>query len=398
MASNDSNVVRFPGAAREENHGRRLIPSRLLEARLAKRLNQTELAAIIGVSRQAISSYELGDKTPEPATMRALAEALGQPIGFFTQEATPAFGAFSANFFRKTGADTKRRNMACEVFARWLSQTAYVFDEVANYPKVDLPSFEPSSSTSSHYEDDEIEAIAEKVRDHFGLGLGPISNVVRLLETKGVLIARVQIPGENIEAFSYWSGQRPFIFMASEKESGARARFDVAHELGHLVLHRWIGVDDLEDKDRLKEIESEADRFAGAFLLPRRSFPNEVYSPRLMAFVDLKMRWKVSIGAMIYRCKNLGLFDEQQVTNLYKQISFKKWRKMEPLDGPNGLPLEQPLLLRRVSELVLESGRLHKDAVTSALSFSPEMIEQLAGLPTGYLASGHIADFEPTLK
>lgn len=398
MASNDNNVVRFPGAVREENHGRRLIPSRLLEARLAKRLNQTELATLIGVSRQAISSYELGDKTPEPATMRALAEALGQPIGFFTKDETPVFGEFSTNFFRKTGSDTKRRNMACEVFARWLSQTAFVFNELVNYPAVDLPAFEPRSSTSSHYLDEEIEEIAEKVRDHFRLGLGPISNVVRLLETKGVIIARLQIPGENIEAFSYWSGQRPFIFMASEKESGARARFDVAHELGHLVLHRWVGVDDIENKDRLKEIESEADRFAGAFLMPRKSFPNEVYSPRLMAFVDLKMRWKVSIAAMIYRCKTLGLFDEQQVTNLYKQISFKKWRKMEPHDGPNGLPLEQPLLLRRISELVVENGRRQKDEIKSFLSFAPEMIEQLIGLPAGYLASGQITDFEPTLK
>jgi Zn-dependent peptidase ImmA (M78 family)/transcriptional regulator with XRE-family HTH domain len=398
MVNKSSNIVSFPVAVREENSGRRLIPSRLLEARLAKRLNQTELSALIGVSRQAISSYEIGGKTPEPTTMRALAEALGQPISFFTQEAIPAFGEFSANFFRKTGSDTKRRNMACEVLARWLSQAAYVFNDVANYPSVDLPSFEPQSATSSHYETEEIELIAEKVRDHFGLGLGPISNVVRLLETKGILIARVQITGESIEAFSYWSGQRPFIFLASEKDSGARARFDVAHELGHLVLHRWVGADDLEDKNRLKEIESEADRFAGAFLLPRRSFPNEVYSPRLMAFVDLKMRWKVSIGAMIYRCKNLGLFDEQQVTNLYKQISFKKWRTKEPLDGPNGLPIEQPLLLRRIAELVVESGRLQKDEIMTSLSFSPEMIEQLVGLPDGYFASDQIKDFEPTLK
>ncbi|WP_081628631.1 helix-turn-helix domain-containing protein [Novispirillum itersonii] len=398
MENNTNNVIRFPKAARDDNHGRRLIPARLLEARLAKRLNQTEVANLIGVSRQAISSYELGDKVPEPPTMHALAEALEQPISFFTKEVTPSFGVFSTNFFRKTGADTKRRNLACEVFARWLSQTAYVFDEVTNYPKVDLPAFEPQSRTSPHYEDEEIEDIAEKVREHFGLGLGPISNVVRLLETKGIIVSRVQIPDENIEAFSFWSGQRPFIFMASEKESCARARFDAAHELGHLVLHRWVGGEDLEDKERLKKIESEADRFAGAFLLPRRSFPNEIYSPRLMAFVELKKRWKVSIAAMIYRCKNLGIFDDQQITNLYKQISFKKWRKIEPLDGPNGLPLEQPILLRRVSELVVESGRRHKDEIKAALSFAPEMIEQLTGLPKGYLSSDRISDFDITLK
>jgi Zn-dependent peptidase ImmA (M78 family)/transcriptional regulator with XRE-family HTH domain len=397
MAHN-GNIVHFPHAVRDEGHGRRLIPARLVEARLAKRLNQTELAEIVGVSRQAISQYEQGAKIPESATMRRLADALDQPISFFTKDGTPAFGEFSVNFFRKTGADTKRRNMACEVFARWLSQTAFVFDPVVNYPEVDLPSFEPASQTSSRYDEEEIEIIAEKVREHFGLGLGPISNVVRLLESKGVVVCRVQIPGENIEAFSFWSGTRPFVFLASDKESGARARFDAAHELGHLVLHRWVGADEIESKERLKEIEAEADRFAGAFLLPRKSFPNEVYSPRLMAFQDLKLRWKVSIQAMIYRCKHLGIFDDQQITNLYKQISFKGWRKMEPYDGPSGLPLEQPMLLRRISELVVEKGKRQKDDIINALSISPSMIEQLAGLPNGFLSSKPVMEFEPTLK
>lgn len=396
--ANKDNIIRFPFAAHDEPRGRRLIPARLLEARLASRLNQTELASLIGVSRQAVSAYEQGEKSPEPNTMRLLAEALEQPIGYFTKSEIATFGTHSINYFRKTGADTKRRNMACEVYASWLAQAAYLFEPVAKFPEVDIPHFEPRSSTSSRYEEDEIEEIAEQVRNRFGLGLGPISNVVRLLEVKGIVVARVQITGENIEAFSFWSGPRPFVFLASEKESGARARFDAAHELGHLVLHRWIGADEIEDKKRLKEIEYEADRFAGAFLLPRKSFPNEVYSPRLMAFVDLKARWKVSVQAMIYRCKSLGLFDEQQVTNLYKQISFKKWRKLEPLDGPNGIPLEQPILLKKIVELVVESGRMQKDDIRSKLGVSPETIEQMTGLEPRFLATGSPPDFVPTLK
>ena len=91
-------------------------------------------------------------------------------------------------------------------------------------------------------------------------------------------------------------------------------------------------------------------------LLPRRSFPNEVYTPRLDAFVELKRRWKVAIQAMVYRCKDLGIFDEDQITNLYKQISYRKWRTKEPLDDPKLLPLEQPTLLNRAVTLVLESG------------------------------------------
>lgn len=396
--SNSDNVIRLRPAALDHHQARRLIPARLIEGRLVNGFNQSELAAMVGVSRQAVSSYEQGDKVPDPETMIGIAKALRQPVSFFVTEMPRNFGPLSVNFFRKTGADTKRRNMACEVYARWFSQAAFTFEAVANFPEVAIPSFEPKSTVTNRYEDDEIEEIAESVRGHFGLGLGPISNVVRLMESVGVVMCRIDMEGEKVEAFSFWSGTRPFVCLASDKESGARARYDAAHELGHLVLHRWVGADEIEDKARLKEIEREADRFAGAFLLPRKSFPNEVYSPRLGAFVELKKRWKVSIQAMIYRCKNLGIFDEQQITNLYKQISFKKWRTSEPLDGPGGIPLEKPILLGKIAALVLESGRMRVDEIKVALGYSVLVIERLFGLPSGALGQGVEIDFNPSLK
>lgn len=398
MAANE-NIIRFPNAARDESPGRLLIPERLVEARLACRLNQTELANAVGVTRQAVSSYEQGAKRPDPTTMVAIAERLGQPINFFTRERPATFGPSSANFYRKVGADTKRRNSACATYADWLAQAAYAFNDLVNYPEVLLPSFEPKERDTNRYTEDEIEEIAESVREFFGLGLGPISNVVRLLESKGVIVCRIVIPDEKIEAFSFWRGERPFVFLASEKESAARSRLDAAHELGHLCLHRWIGSEEIEDPKKLKEIEREADRFAAAFLLPRKSFANEIYSPRLMAFVDLKRRWKVSIQAMVYRCKTLGIFDDQQVTNLYKQISAKKWRTHEPLDGLDGLPLEQPLLLSKVASMVLEAGRMKSDVLQSALGLSPDWIESLTGLPEGSLSSDPIeTDISPTFR
>jgi Zn-dependent peptidase ImmA (M78 family) len=395
----NNNILSFPATAQPSQIGRLLIPERLTEGRLAARLTQTELAGRIGVSRQAVSAYEIGDKSPDPLVLRKISEELGQPVNFFTKVKRLTFGKHSANFFRKKGADTKRRNQACEIYAEWLASSAFAFDATANFPAVNIPQFEPTRSSSHSYTEDEIEDIAEAVRKFFNLGLGPISNVIRLLETKGVIICRLSIPGEKIEAFSYWSGDRPFVFLASDKKSAARARFDVAHELAHLCLHRWVGKEELEDELRLKEIESEADHFAGAFLLPRKSFPNEVYSPRAEAFIDLKARWKVSIQAMVYRCKNLGIFDERQVTNVYKQISYKKWRTIEPLDaGVKGLPLEEPLLLRRVAELVFQSGRYRVDELKADLGLSDETIEQLIGLPLGALSAQTPDTYEPTLK
>ncbi|WP_417814629.1 helix-turn-helix domain-containing protein [Thalassospira alkalitolerans] len=395
-ATND-NVVGFPEAAQDRS-GRFLIPERLYEARVASRLNQTELAALVGVSRQAVSSYEMGNKSPEPPVMRKLAEALEQPISYFTKTDLESFGKRSPNFFRKIGPDTKRRNQACEVYSDWLSRTAFAFDQYVNYPSVDIPQFEPENGSTGEYVDEEIERIAEQVREYFGLGLGPISNMVRLLESRGVIVCRMRMHGEKVEAFSFWSGKRPFVFMASDKNSAARARFDVAHELGHLCLHRWVSPEDIEDKARLKVIEAEANRFAGAFLLPRKSFVNEVYSPRVEAFVDLKVRWKVAIQAMIYRCKNLGLFDERQVTLLYKQISYKQWRIVEPHDGPTGLPLEQPVLLRKVAEVVFKNKLMSVDELKARLSIAEDTIEQLVGLDAGKLKSPTADGLNFTLK
>lgn len=392
MASND-NIVQLHPVGRA-----RLIPERLVEARYAERLTQTELAARVGVSRQAVSAYESGEKIPDPITLSKIALELGQPVAHFTKEVRRSFGRHSANFFRKKGADTRRRNQACSVLAEWFASTAYAFDLIANYPKVDLPCFEPKSADSSVYGDDEIEDIAADVRKFFGLGLGPISNVVRLLETKGVLVCRFVLTNESVEAFSYWSGDRPFIFLSSDKKSAARARFDVSHELAHLCLHRWVGKDEIEDGERLEQIEREADRFAGAFLLPRKSFPLEVYTPRAESFVDLKARWKVSIQAMVYRCKDLGLFDERQITNIYKQISYKKWRTVEPLDaGLRALQIEEPILLKRVAELVFESGRYAVDEFRSDMALSDSVLEQLLGVPIPR-GEGESLDLKPTLK
>lgn len=395
---NKDNVVGFPSPSRHQATKPFLVPERLTEARLAKCLTQTELASMVGVTRQAVSAYELGTKNPEPTTLQGIANSLGQSVRYFTKESHNSFGAFSVNYFRKVGADTNRRNLACDIYKKWFTASVHAFDDIANLPEVDIPQFEPNDQSSSAYTAEEIETIAEKVRDHFGLGLGPISNVIRLLEVKGVSICRLELIGQNVEAFSYWSGERPFIFLASDKGSAARARFDAAHELGHLCLHRWISASEVEDSKRLKQIEAEANRFAGAFLLPRKSFPNEIYSSRAEAFVPLKQRWKVAIQAMIYRCKDLELFDDQQVTNLWKQISYKKWKTKEPLDGEGGLLLEKPTLLSTIAELILASSRSLFDDIMSHLALPSNTLEQLWGMEPNRLRNNNEYYFNASLK
>ena len=238
MASN--RVVQFPSsAARANQAGRLLIPSKLRDARKVARLSQGDLGDRIGVSRQAVSAYERGDKSPEPTTFQKIAEVLDQPLSFFINPDNPRFGSAGARFYRKFGPETLRRNEASAVLGDWFVQTAKYFDEFVNYPTPSLPECAPKNS-GGRYEIEEINEIALSLRKLWGLGPGPISNVLALLESKGIVVCRYEMQGENVEAFSFWNGPRPFVFMTSEKEAGVRRRYDLAHELGHLILHRWV--------------------------------------------------------------------------------------------------------------------------------------------------------------
>jgi|ERR1043166_4917859 Zn-dependent peptidase ImmA (M78 family)/transcriptional regulator with XRE-family HTH domain len=383
---------------RTANVASRLRPSKLREARLAMRLTQTELADRVGVKRQSVSMYEAGQTSPEPAVMERIATELEQPLSYFVDDPPLEFGDSSTRFFRAFGANTKRRNLACEVLGGWLVKSAKFLDGYVNFPPLDVPAAYVPAASDGNYTPEEIEVAAANCRRSWGLGLGPISNVVSLLENKGIVVSRYVIPRESIEAFSFWNGDRPFVFLASEKESAVRARFDAAHELGHLILHRGIGTEDLEDnKERLRTIEREADRFANAFLLPAESFAAELFSAKLDAFVPLKRRWKVSIQAMVVRCRQLELIDEDQYTNLYKTISFRKWRKREPQDDV--LPLEEPKLLSHAVNLLLSSGQKSADDVALALQVNRGVIEELCNVPAGTLHSkANISEFRPTLK
>lgn len=390
-----SNVVSFPSGS-----PRRLVPSRLRDARRAKRFNQAELGRRIGVTRQAISAYERGDKAPDGDTFVKIVQVLEQPPTYFTSDARPAFGEASPRFFRKFGADTNRRNDACGVLGDWFVQTAYYFNQFVNYPAVRVPQATLPSDPSGFYEPDEIEQAADNCRKQWGLGFGPISNVLALLESNGITVCRYSLENEKIEAFSFWNGDRPFIFIASEKDSSVRSRFDLAHELGHLSLHRWLEESELEDPKILKIREAEADRFASAFLLPHKTFPNEVYTTRLDGFVSLKRRWLASVQAMIIRSRDLGLIDADQTLNLFKQVSFRKWRTKEPLDDPKIIQLEQPRLLRRAVQLVLDGKRKQPEEIIGDLALNASLLEAFCNLPPHTLTTEGttVEPYEPTLK
>lgn len=358
-----------------------LVPIRLTEARKARGYTMTELAKAIDVTRQAISQYESG-QNPSGEVLAKIIDVLNFPISFFTEPNNTLREHSAPVFFRSYAAATKKVRGMGEIRLHWLQRIRLFLEQYFDLPQVNFPNIPELETTDfEQFDTDLIEYVAEYVRRFWGLGDGPISDLTLLLEKQGAITSKIALDDYKLDAFSSWIDNRPFIILTKDKGSAVRSRFDAAHELGHLVLHRWVDREQIEEKQTLKLVEKQANRFASAFLLPKGSFPKEVMSTSLAHFITLKRRWRVSIQAMIYRCDDLGLLSENQVLYLRKRLG----RKLEPLDGE--LSPEEPKLLRQAIELLISDGGKTSDSIVNALKLPPKDIEELCNLESGSLSS-----------
>src|SRR3546814_18285164 len=126
-------------------------------------------------------------------------------------------------------------------------------------------------------------------------------DVIEKLETNGILVSRIHVGVEKLDAFSQWSDrfEIPFIVLGRDKASAVRQRFDALHELVHIVLPRSVSARKLNDHAFYNTVESQADRLAPCLLLPDREFLEELYEPYLEGFLALQDRGGVSVGGRI---------------------------------------------------------------------------------------------------
>ena len=169
--------------------------------------------------------------------------------------------------------------------------------------------------------------------------------------------------------------------LGSDKDSAARSRFDAAHELAHLILHNSVTK---LGPPLHKLLEEQANRFAGAFLLPVDGFTNDIGALlTLNSLWVLKRKWRVSIAAMIHRCEDLGILSQDQAKRLWIRHAQKGFKVREPLDDE--LPIEEPVFLQRCFELIITQMIQTKEDIVATLPLAPSDIEDLAGLIRGYL-------------
>lgn len=238
----------------------------------------------------------------------------------------------------------------------------------------------PTVQTPEWYNLDEetIEEIAENARSHLGFGIHPIEDVTLALENIGIPVLALEIENPKQAGFAYFSRslERPIIGVNTYRQSLARQRFSLAHELGHLLMHRGVTEADLKTSHKNKLIENQAHRFAAAFLFPRASFLREVHSCSLHEFAALKREWGISITAQIIRAKDLGLVSDEQSQSLWKQAAKKGYMSSlgEPWDDI--LPLERTRMLRRAVEAICAADSHLFDDLLRELPFPLHAMEE----------------------
>lgn len=315
-------------------HGKRLSIARRRRA-----MTKTILAQRIGVAPYTVLRYESGEIPLTEKIVSQVANELDFPVTFFEGADIDEPRRDNASFRGMASKSGKIMDAALASGA-----IAFLLDDWIS-SSFDRP--DPSLLDLQH---EKPEVAAMLMRQHWRLGDKPIKNMIHLLEANGVRVFSLAENTKEIDAFSLWRDDTPYVFLNRFKSS-ERSRFDTAHELAHLCLHKHGGAASVYQHS---DIEKEANAFAGAFLMPETDVRAICRKP-LYSIVDLcdhKKRWGVSISAFNYRAHELGLVPDARYNSNYVEMSRRGWLKEEPFS----LPREQSSILQDVMDDLLSRG------------------------------------------
>ena len=324
------------------------------------------------VTAQAISKYERGESMPSSGVLIALANALGVPVDYLASDSDIALETVD---FRRKRLTSKREEAQVEARVLDLLERYLTVEEILSLPTVrrDMPRDAP---WPVFHDLAEAEQAALGLRDRWGLGLDPIPNLVELLEERGVKV--LSMPLANIDGLTARVRREDqsiaLVIVVNRQDWGERQRFTLAHELGHMVLDVANRIDD----------EKAAHRFAGAFLIPAETLRAEIGKHRKSIgwseLFDLKGIFGVSVQALTYRCKDLGIFGNSLFRQLFNEFSRRGWRR-PPYKEPRAMHGEEPKRFERLCFRALAEDAISESKAAELLGHSVHELAQLMDEP-----------------
>lgn len=308
-------------------------PVRVKVAREVAGLSKTQLSDLLGVSLKTVSHFE-SEGAPAKYT-GVLSVATNRPVTFFSGDPFEILEAEQVHFrsSKRVAKKAKAESTSYGSIGLWLYANLI---SKFKLPAVDVP-------TLDHLE---AEIAAQRIRIAWNLRDEPLPNLVQLFESRGIRVLSLPKAIEKLDAFSYWySDGFPYVFLNTSK-TAERVRFDLAHELGHLVLHS-------REVDEGRDLEKEADRFAAEFLMPARAIHRDMppYAD-VKKILELKRIYRVSAAAMNYRGGELGILKEWGQRQNYVELAKMGFRSGEP----DGLQLDRSRILPFVLNSLKNKG------------------------------------------
>lgn len=354
-------------------------------------LSRKELADKLNVSEQAIWQYENKYNVPKFEITNELKKVFNVKAQFFYSE------PFITNIskveiiaYRTEDRDDRKKTKMETSFIDFISYFLNKFESRLNLPITNIAQLRDESieyynkSVDSDEPVIKLEKIAEKTREK--LGVVSNSDLLYRLELSGIYILEKNM-GSNIDTYSTWINQeKPFIILGNKKKSAVYRNFDLAHELGHLLLHYKMDMDSLT-KDEYKEIEKEANNFASFFLLPKKQFSKDFSTISKKSnpdsYIDLKMKYMVSISVIEYRAYKLGLLTFEENRYFYAKLNQKYYKKNEPFD--ENIAVIRPGKIRCLLDLIFRNHLFSLNDILNNYHIDRSFLESLLGLENEFL-------------
>ena len=338
-------------------------------ARHARGWSQTELSRRSGVSQASLSKLENGLIGPSDDVLHGVASALRFPRSLFFEPDKMLGLPISVHpMYRKRASVSQRglERLEAEInirlfHIRRLLKSAE-FDPELSLPDMDIDEF-----------GGDPERIAELVRRTWLVPTGPMKNLVGWLERAGCVVVPCDFAALAVDGVTINSpGLPPCIFLNRNQPSD-RQRFSLAHELGHIVMHR-VPTPTMED---------EANAFASALLMPARDVrPYLTGRLTIQRLASLKPVWRVSMQALLYRAKSVGAVTANQSQYLWRQISALGYRRNEPPELD--FPAEEPVVLPEMIRVHLEDLGYEVEDLCSVLHVFEDDLRNMHPLPSNF--------------
>jgi Zn-dependent peptidase ImmA (M78 family)/transcriptional regulator with XRE-family HTH domain len=352
---------------------RSLYGQRLRDARTIQRLKSKDVAADAKVAPSRLSRLERAYVTDvDDHVADGLARTLHFPVDYFSEPPTVDAAPGQIMFWaRKTMPASEREQL--HAYSRLIGEVLTLLAERLPMPRLKLPRLPACVSPAT---------AAQTVRSALGIDADvAVHHLMRVVERAGVPVVVLELPTNlphKHDAFSYWVGhdrEWPLI-VARSQSSWEKTRFSVAHELGHVVLHRPTS----SDPGQLGE--QEAHDFGCEFLLPgavlKERWPGV---PTLTSLLPLKADYGLSLSSLIEHAFRHGLVSVDRRQSFYKQLNSRRepmtgerWRQREP--GWNDRTPERPRFIARAIEELFGTA-----------SRPVDLAPKLSGVPALYLNS-----------